>query len=51
MFLGAKTKERLKPELKIKVAPNTCDKELAGKLPKVTLFLNKSMKNIWRRAL
>ena len=39
LWLRAKTKANLKPELKMKVAWNTCDKELGGEMK-----LNLSMK-------
>ena len=32
LWLKAKTKVNLKPELKMKVAWNTCDKELGGEI-------------------
>ena len=32
LWLRAKTKANLKPELKMKVVRNTCDKELGGEM-------------------
>ena len=44
LWLRAKTKANLKPELKIKFVWSTCDKELGGKMKSAYENYSKSLK-------
>ena len=46
LWLRAKTKANLKPELKIKVVRNTCDKELGGEMKSYENYFKNSLENL-----
>ena len=52
LWLRAKTKANLKPELKMKVVGNTCDKELGGKMKSACEhYVKSSLENLQKSLL